>query len=183
MLLLSHRNKSGYMVSAQLREAGDGSSSFNQPQKQKATQSRIKKGTTDGRVYEYLTGTRQRNHSRTSQEITNEEGQKTTEWSISDNVISSSCVCVSTGLLLTLQTGLSCFTEHVAEISIPGPTLHHHTFEYQTRLWTVWRGSRAGLVHHPIHRACPPGPMPTHFLRKGSSRKRVWQWEGRNGHV
>lgn len=80
MIFLNHQNTPGDMVSAQpklCREAGDGGLSFNQSQKQKATQSRLKKGVIYGRIHEYLIET-SRNYSRTSQE-TNEESQKLTE--------------------------------------------------------------------------------------------------------
>ena len=76
----------------------------------------------------------------------------------------STCLCIY-WLLHGLQTDLSCFTEHVAEVTIPGPSLHHHILKHWTRLWT---GPNLGLVsiHHPIHWVSPPAPSPTHFWER-----------------
>lgn len=88
----------------------------------------------------------------------------------------SICLCIY-WLLLCLQTDLSCFTEHVAEVTIPGPTLHHHIFKPQTRLWI---GPNLGPVsiHHPIHCICPPAPVPIHFWERDPLGKRYDNGKG-----
>lgn len=164
MMDLNHQNKFWYMGSAQpkLCKEWEGGVISSKSEKQKATQSRIKEGSIYERIYKNLIETKKRNHSKSSCE--------TNSWqsSLSDHIASSSCVCVSTGLLLTLQTG-HCWLLHwyAAEMTIPGPASRHHISKYRRSLWTMFG---------PAWVQCPSiiqsiGPTlwpPAHsFLRKG----------------